>query len=79
MAPMVEDSPMGSNDSVGRLVARDAASVDENLTLRSIASALAAAGIGAGRRERVDRGCVEAISFGLWPTEQMPTQSVPPM
>lgn len=47
MAPLVDSQPITPRDSIGELVTGGTVTVDEKLTLRSIAAVLSAADIGA--------------------------------
>jgi len=61
MAPIDENTPASPRESVGQLVAGNAVSVNEKLTLRALAEALSAADIGAALVRR-DDGRVGIVS-----------------
>jgi CBS domain-containing protein len=60
MAPMIDNPVIAPRDSIGQLVTRDPVTVDEKLTLRSIAAVLHGSDIGAAlvRRENRSTGIV---------------------
>ena len=55
MAPLVDSQPVTPRDSIGELVSGGSVTVDEKLTLRSIAAVLSAADVGAALVHRDNR------------------------